>query len=144
MKGKSPPKTKDIKGGLAAMDEPAKAQANIKRLIEETIQSTIREYHQNMTAGNGNGSGGMNYGVPNGFGGPSVSGGAMNGSAGMNYGVPSGFGGPNGNGGAINYVGPGGNVGPGYVGPGGNVGSNGGGANYVERRMAAVPTTVER
>jgi hypothetical protein len=46
MKGKSPPKTKDIEGGLAAMDEPAKAQANIKQLIEETIQCTIREYHQ--------------------------------------------------------------------------------------------------
>jgi Zinc knuckle len=48
----------------------------------------------------------------------------------MNYGVPSGFVGPNGNGGTINYVGLGGNVGPGYVGPGGHVGSNGGGVNY--------------
>jgi Zinc knuckle len=54
----------------------------------------------------------------------------MNGSAGMNYRVQSGFGGPNGNGGAINYVGPGGNVGPGYGGPGVHVDSNGGGANY--------------
>jgi hypothetical protein len=77
-----------------------------------------------------NGSGGMNYGVPNRFGGPNGSAGAMNGSGGMNYGVPSGFVGPNGNGGGINYIGPGGNVGPGYVGPGGHVGSNGGGVNY--------------
>jgi hypothetical protein len=42
MKGKSPSKTKDIEGGLAAMDDPVTAQANIKKMIEETIQCTIR------------------------------------------------------------------------------------------------------
>jgi hypothetical protein len=123
MKGKNPAKTKDIEGGLAAMDDPDKAQANIKKLIEETIQSTIRDYHLNANAGKGNhhqppnfsgsGQGVGNYPVHGGmaYGSPSGSGGA-NGSGGNNYGGPSGYGGPNGTSGTMNYVGPGGHSGP--------------------------------
>jgi hypothetical protein len=117
MKGKSPSKTKEIEGGLAAMDDPATAQANIKKLIEDTIQCTIREYHtgggsgsnQHIVSSNGQGmtsyppNAGLNYGGPNGF-----VGGPNGGSGNANYGVPSGFGGPIGSGGGMNYVDPGG------------------------------------
>jgi Zinc knuckle len=156
MKGKSPAKTKDIEGGLAAMDDPGKAQANIKKLIEETIQSTIRDYHLNANAGNGNhhqqpnfngsGQGVGNYSVNGGmvYGGPSGTGGA-NGSGGMNYGVPSGFSGPNGSGGVMNYVGPGGMSygGPGVVGAGASGGVNygdpgGGGPGVTPEIMMAI------
>jgi hypothetical protein len=106
MKGKSPSKTKYIEGGLAAMDDLVTAQANIKKMIKETIQCTIREYHTGGGSGNnqlivsGNGQGatryppntGLHYGGPSGF----VS--SPNGGGGnVNYGVPSGFGGPSGN-----------------------------------------------
>jgi hypothetical protein len=70
-----------IEGGLAATDEPSKMQGNIKKMIEETIQCTIREFHANPTGGgygsdqlnprvngpspvNYQGIGGVNYGGP--------------------------------------------------------------------------------
>jgi hypothetical protein len=133
MKGKNPSKTKDIEGGLAAMDDPVTAQANIKKMIEETIQCTIREYHTGGGSGSNqpivssNGQASHNYSGPSGF-----VGGSNGGGGNVNYGVSSGFGGPIGNVGGMNYVGPGGNVGPsgvpsGFGGPNGN----GGGMNYV-------------
>jgi gag-polypeptide of LTR copia-type len=71
MKGRSPSKTKDIEGGLAAMDDPMQSQANIKKLIEDTIQSTMRDCNLNGNQGNGN-----QYQQPNfnGSGDPSASG----------------------------------------------------------------------
>jgi hypothetical protein len=46
-KGKQGPKYKDIKGGLVAMEDQnqAKEKDNLKRMIQETINTTIHEYH---------------------------------------------------------------------------------------------------
>ena len=135
MKGKEKIKVKEIEGGLVAADEPHKMQGNIKKVIEETIQCTIREFRANPADGYGNyqpnqrvnGPGTMSY--------PANGGGHFGSGAGMSYGGPSGGmnfnGGMNYNGqGGVNYNGQGGVTGFNGQGGGMSYGGLGGGANY--------------
>jgi Zinc knuckle len=56
MKGKSGNKTKDIEGGFAAMETQGAGndKDNLKKLIKDTINSTIREYQEKTNTGSGN------------------------------------------------------------------------------------------
>jgi hypothetical protein len=69
-KGKQGPKHKDIEGGLIAMEDltQAKEKDNLKRMIQETINTTIREYHmryQPSGLNQGQGSGGQGFAANN-------------------------------------------------------------------------------
>jgi hypothetical protein len=135
-KGKEKVKVKEIEGGLVATDEPSKMQGNLEKVIEETIQCTIREFRSNPTGGGyGNhhqphlhaygprvdfqGNGGLNYG------GPSAGTMLYHGrTGGGNYGSGQG---PSG---AMNYGGQGSGVNYGGLGGGAPCGAQGGGMMY--------------
>lgn len=142
-KGIVHPKEKDIEGGLVTTDEPSKMQGNIKKVIEETIQCTIREFQSNPTGGgyghnqpnprtngpspvNYQANGGVRYGGP----GVGVSHNGQGGAGGMNFGGQGGGMNYGGQGGAMNYGGQGGGMNFGGLGGGMNYGGQGGGVNY--------------
>jgi hypothetical protein len=137
---------KEIEGGLATSEEPSKMQGNIMKLIEETNQCTIQEFHSSLTGGgygnnqpnprvngpspvNYQANGGVNYdgrGVGMNYNGQvgGVSYGEQGLGGGMKYG---------GLGSSVNYGVQGGGMNHGGGGPGANggVNSNGGqGAIY--------------
>jgi hypothetical protein len=70
MKGVTREKVKEIEGGLAAMEEVMQVQEdagnlkdNLKRLIQETLTTTIHEYHVKHQGGHGMGGGGGGFGL---------------------------------------------------------------------------------